>query len=335
MVFSAILWASVKRGFSMDSSLNFAKGVFSVAYVTVPNEEVAKKLARSLVEKKLAACVNVIPGLKSIYEWKGAIEEDSELLLMIKTRTSMIEELSAYVRANHPYSVAEVIALPCFGQMDDADSEYKAAEEYWKAIQPNVKGMLGGLDKLSGIDITGSRQFLDKVVAKLNLRKRYALDCGCGIGRVTKAVLSRVFAQIDMVDVTKEFLDASADYMGFRVNGKVVEKFCCGLQHFVPPANRYDLIWIQWVSGQLTDNDLKQFLLRCKSALSSDGGAIVLKENISSTEKPLFDELDHSVTRSRDYLLRLFGEVGLTVKFEAKQKKFPKDLFEVRSFCLV
>ena len=62
-----------------------------------------------LVEKKLAACVNVIPGIISVYEWEGKIENDDEVLMMIKTRTSRIPELTEYVKTNHPYEVAEVI----------------------------------------------------------------------------------------------------------------------------------------------------------------------------------------------------------------------------------
>ncbi|XP_058811545.1 protein CutA homolog isoform X3 [Topomyia yanbarensis] len=91
---------------------NYEPGLHSIAYVTTPNENSAKTLARLLVERKLAACVNIIPGIMSIYEWEGKINEDQEQLLMIKTRTSRVNELSKFVRDNHPYSVAEVISVP-------------------------------------------------------------------------------------------------------------------------------------------------------------------------------------------------------------------------------
>ncbi|XP_012218463.1 protein CutA homolog isoform X1 [Linepithema humile] len=99
------------RGQVYRNMSSFA-GASSVAYVTVPDDTVAKKIARGLVENKLAACVNIIPQLTSIYEWKGEIQEDSELLLMIKTRTEKIDALTKYVKENHPYTVCEVISLP-------------------------------------------------------------------------------------------------------------------------------------------------------------------------------------------------------------------------------
>lgn len=95
-------------------------GVHSVAYVTVPDDAVAKRLARGLVENKLAACVNIIPQLTSIYEWEGKIQEEPELLLMIKTRTEKIDALTKYVKENHPYTVCEVISLP----IQNGNSDY-------------------------------------------------------------------------------------------------------------------------------------------------------------------------------------------------------------------
>ncbi|XP_051155972.1 protein CutA homolog [Leptopilina boulardi] len=91
---------------------NNMTGILSVAYVTVPTVEVAQKLAHGIVKSKLAACVNIIPQLTSVYEWKNEIKEDKELLLMIKTRTETVNALTEYVKKNHPYEVCEVISLP-------------------------------------------------------------------------------------------------------------------------------------------------------------------------------------------------------------------------------
>lgn len=94
-----------------STSTPYKPGDSSICYVTCPNEESAKKLASDLVTGKLAACVNMIPNIQSIYEWEGKINEDLEYLLMIKTTTENVEELTTYVRENHPYSVSEVISV--------------------------------------------------------------------------------------------------------------------------------------------------------------------------------------------------------------------------------
>lgn len=87
-------------------------GSASACYVTAPDEHVAKKLAHGIISKKLAACVNIIPKITSIYEWEGKVNEDNEVLMMIKTTTAKVDELAKFVRDNHPYSVAEVISTP-------------------------------------------------------------------------------------------------------------------------------------------------------------------------------------------------------------------------------
>jgi periplasmic divalent cation tolerance protein len=82
-----------------------------IVLCTVPNEGVAETLARSLLEERLAACVNLVPGVRSIYRWQGEIEDDRELLLVIKTQADCYERLEQHIRALHPYQVCEVLAL--------------------------------------------------------------------------------------------------------------------------------------------------------------------------------------------------------------------------------
>lgn len=90
----------------------YEKNSSSIAYVTIPDDESAKALAHKIINSKLAACVNIIPGITSIYSWDGKVNEDSEVLMMIKTKTSRVDDLVKFVKESHPYSVAEVISLP-------------------------------------------------------------------------------------------------------------------------------------------------------------------------------------------------------------------------------
>lgn len=82
-----------------------------VVLVTAGSVESAEAIARALVAERLAACVNVIPGVRSIYRWEGRVTEDSEALLVVKSERARFAELEARVRALHSYEVPEVIAL--------------------------------------------------------------------------------------------------------------------------------------------------------------------------------------------------------------------------------
>jgi len=90
-----------------------------VVLVTAGSAESAEKIARALVEERLAACVNVIPGIRSIYRWQGRVADDAEWLLVAKTGRSRFAELEARVRALHSYEVPEVIMLPVVGGAAD------------------------------------------------------------------------------------------------------------------------------------------------------------------------------------------------------------------------
>ena len=85
---------------------------YIVVFVTCGSEEEALKIARSLVEEGLAACVNLVSPVRSIYRWEGKIWDEKEWLLVIKTQKARFEDLEKKVKALHSYSVPEVIGVP-------------------------------------------------------------------------------------------------------------------------------------------------------------------------------------------------------------------------------
>jgi len=100
-----------------------------VFLVTVPNEDEGKKIARLLVKNKIAACVNIIKNIVSIYEWKGNIEEDNELLLLIKTTEEKSELLIQKIKEIHSYETPECIGFKI----------EKGSEKYLNWIKEVVK----------------------------------------------------------------------------------------------------------------------------------------------------------------------------------------------------
>ncbi|WP_295454724.1 divalent-cation tolerance protein CutA [uncultured Thiodictyon sp.] len=83
-----------------------------LVFCTCPDQETAVRIAERLVGERLAACVNLLPGLTSIYRWQGAIERETEVLLLIKTVAGHLPALTETLRGLHPYAVPEIIALP-------------------------------------------------------------------------------------------------------------------------------------------------------------------------------------------------------------------------------
>ena len=83
-----------------------------VTLCTVPDRECGEKIARALVDEHLAACVNIVPGVASVYRWKGKVERAEECLLIIKTGVSRFDVLKRRIQELHPYELPEIIALP-------------------------------------------------------------------------------------------------------------------------------------------------------------------------------------------------------------------------------
>lgn len=85
---------------------------YCLVLCTCPDAATARQLAEALVKERRAACVNIVPGLTSVYEWEGRIEAAEEQLLLIKTEADAFDALEAFLKANHPYELPEIIAVP-------------------------------------------------------------------------------------------------------------------------------------------------------------------------------------------------------------------------------
>ncbi|KAL8669734.1 MAG: hypothetical protein Q9168_005689 [Polycauliona sp. 1 TL-2023] len=213
---------------------------------------------------------------------------------------------------------------------------------YWNAVPATANGMLGDMlrmyPQISRIDLRGSLSFFAKIrrAAKGSTEPELldrGVDCGAGIGRVTAGFLSKVCRVVDAVEPVEKFAKVARE-MVLTGEGRVAEVYVVGLQDWMP-VTTYDVIWIQWCLGHLTDEELKQSLFRCKAALK-EGGWIVVKENMSTDieGKDLFDEEDSSVTRTNEKFQTLFLEAGLLLVKTELQTGFPKKLLPVRLYAL-
>jgi periplasmic divalent cation tolerance protein len=85
---------------------------FLVVLITAPNEDEAAKIAHDIVGSGLAACANIIRGVRSIYRWQGKVEDNNEVLMVVKTRADLFGDLEKRIKELHSYTVPEIIALP-------------------------------------------------------------------------------------------------------------------------------------------------------------------------------------------------------------------------------
>lgn len=96
---------------------------------TVENKKEAEKIAKILLEKKLAACIQIIEGIESHYWWKGKIEKAKEILIFIKTKESLFRKVEKIIKEKHPYQLPEIIGIPVL----------KGSKEYLKWIEEETE----------------------------------------------------------------------------------------------------------------------------------------------------------------------------------------------------
>lgn len=149
----------------------------------------------------------------------------------------------------------------------------------------------------------------------------HAVDCGAGIGRITKNLLSKLFAKTDLVDPIDSFNKAVMEGEFLRQEreaGKIGQVFTMGLQEFTPEKGKYSVIWNQWCLGHLKDVDLVEYFRRCREGLVRDGGVIVVKENLASGQDN-FDGTDSSFTRTEKTFRQIFAKADLKIIHVAEQ----------------
>jgi protein N-terminal methyltransferase len=178
-------------------------------------------------------------------------------------------------------------------------SQYSASHAYWETVDASLDGVLGGFGYLSDIDVDSSRKLLLETLQHLHPlspKQMYALDCGAGIGRVSKQLLMPLFGTVDLVESQPKFLKRAAQLLSSEA--AYGEAFCSPLQTFDLPRQRYHVIWVQWVLGYLTDDDVVSFLRRCQKALLPRG-LLYIKENVLVDDHvaTVADHYDPSVTR--------------------------------------
>ncbi|TFK03212.1 transmembrane protein 136-like protein [Platysternon megacephalum] len=204
---------------------------------------------------------------------------------------------------------------------------YARAKHFYREVPATEEGMMGDYIELSSTDIESSREFLRKFIGGPGKAgTECALDCGSGIGRVTKHVLLPVFKSVELVDMMENFLAEAQNYLQGKKD-RVKMYYCYSLQEFTPAPQKYDVIWIQWVSGYLTDKDLLEFLIRCQNGLK-DNGVVILKDNVAR-EGCILDPLDSSVIRDLSILQSLVEKSGLTILQQERQEGFPEQCVPV------
>ncbi|CEF98758.1 Protein of unknown function DUF858,methyltransferase-like [Ostreococcus tauri] len=221
---------------------------------------------------------------------------------------------------------------------------YARGIEYWDGVDANVEGVLGGFGAVSPLDARDNSVLLRDARGRREAdgggatrEKTRALDCGAGVGRVTGTFLIDHFDEVDLVEPCGHFLDAARADPAVTGTGRTDghrarEFFEEPLETFTPEVGAYDVIWIQWCIGHLTDDDLVAFLRRCRDGLR-EGGCIVMKENNASSGF-ILDLEDSSVTRCHEYLLHIIERSGMRCVEHRKQTGFPPELFTVRMYVI-
>lgn len=232
------------------------------------------------------------------------------------------------------------------GTAPDSLIDRATSLKYWNEMPATSSGMLamlGDYPWYTRIDLRGNKTFLSKLsrvspsCSLFKAKVKRGVDCGAGVGRVTEGFLRDACEVVDVVEPVEKFTRVISEGE-LKREGVVGDIYTVGLEDWRPdPEREYDLVWMQFCVGHLTDRQLVECFGRCRDALSP-GGIIVVKENMSTNpdKTDMYDEVDSSVTRTDDKFRTIFRDAGLTLISSELQLGFPKDfkLLPVRFYAL-
>jgi len=203
----------------------------------------------------------------------GQAAADSAANRVILSRTELIRCLCAF------FSRSFCCQAAAAGGGKKSVAWYQKGADYWMTQEASVDGVLGGFGHVSPVDMSGSKSFLSKLPG---VRFDRTIDCGAGIGRISKGLLCPLFKVVDLVEQNPVYVAKAREYCAAGAHGdRMGQYWVRGLQDFEFEAAAYDVIWIQWVIGHLPDADFVPFMARCVKGLREKTGLIVLKENKS------------------------------------------------------
>lgn len=203
---------------------------------------------------------------------------------------------------------------------------YRKTRQYWARVEPTINGVLGGMEHVHEDDIRESKAFLESLQF---VGRERALDCGAGIGRVSKHLLCPLFQTTDLMERSQHMLEAAKANLPLESVG---ELFVDSMEQVVL-RNTYDVIAMQWVAAYLQDADLASFLSRCKAALKANG-IIFLKDNVSAGNRLFVNKEDYSQIRSEKHYKTIFARAGITCIKEGRQQQWPRDLCPAKMYAL-
>ena len=216
--------------------------------------------------------------------------------------------------------------------------------KYWNEMPATSSGMLAMLGEYpwyTRIDLRGNKTFLNKLsrvspsCSAFKTKVKRGADCGAGVGRVTEGFLREACEVVDVVEPVDKFTRVLHEGP-LKRDGVVGDIYTVGLEDWAP-EREYDLIWMQFCVGHLTDRQLVGCVGRCRDALTQ-GGIVVVKENMSTNpdRTDMYDEVDSSVTRTDEKFRTIFREAGMELISTELQLGFPKEfkLLPVRFYAL-